>query len=144
MMKRECPHCFDTLKKSNLKKGLWNVEIDTCSSCHGLFLDRGELLRLTDNRPLHNITTKYLGLDSDSKLLCPSCGSIMDMESIDGIEIDVCLQCNGVWLDSDELEKLKELESKNIEQLSPEKLAELYDAKSAVPTSGILSWLFGR
>ena len=109
-----------------------------------MFLDKGELLRLTDNRPLHNITTKYLGVDSDSKLLCPSCGSIMDMESIDGIEIDVCLQCNGVWLDSDELEKLKELESKDIEQLSPEKLAELYDAKSAVPTSGILSWLFGR
>ena len=144
MMKRECPHCFETLKKSNFKKGLWNVEIDTCSSCHGLFLDKGELLRLTVNRPLHNITTKYLGVDSDSKLLCPSCGSIMDMESIDGIEIDVCLQCNGVWLDSDELEKLKELESKDIEQLSPEKLAELYDAKSAVPTSGILSWLFGR
>ena len=68
----------------------------------------------------------------------------MDMESIDGIEIDVCLQCSGVWLDSDELEKLKGLESKDIEQLSPEKLAELYDAKSAVPTSGILSWLFGR
>ena len=43
-----------------------------------------------------------------------------------------------------ELEKLKELESKDIEQLSPEKLAELYDANSAVPTSGILSWLFGR
>ena len=63
-MKRECPHCFETLKKSNLKKGLWNVEIDTCSSCHGLFLDKGELLRLTDNRPLHNITTKYLGVDS--------------------------------------------------------------------------------
>ena len=144
MMKRECPHCFETLKKRNLKKGLWNVEIDTCSSCHGLFLDKGELLRLTDNIPLQNITTKYLGVDSDSKLLCPSCGSIMDMESIDGIEIDVCLQCNGVWLDSDELEKLKELESKDIEQLSPEKLAELYDAKSAVPTSGILSWLFGR
>tara|TARA_B100001142_G_C13982128_1_gene519237 strand:- start:88 stop:411 length:324 start_codon:yes stop_codon:yes gene_type:complete len=107
-------------------------------------LDKGELLKLTSNRPLHNITTKYLGVDSDSKLLCPGCGSIMDMESVGGIEIDVCLQCNGVWLDSDELERLKVLDSKDIEKLSPEKLAELYDANKAVPTSGILSWLFGR
>ena len=68
----------------------------------------------------------------------------MDMESISNIEIDVCLQCNGVWLDSDELERLKSLDSKDIEQLSPEKLAELYDANKSVPTSGILSWLFGR
>ena len=80
----------------------------------------------------------------DSKLLCPGCGSIMDMESVGDIEIDVCLQCNGVWLDSDELEQLKSLDSKDIEQLSPEKLAELYDANKSVPTSGILSWLFGR
>ena len=64
--------------------------------------------------------------------------------AVGGVEIDVCLQCNGVWLDSDELEQLKELDSEDIEKLSPEKLAELYDANKAVPTSGILSWLFGR
>ena len=144
MMKRDCPRCFDRLEKKSLKKGLWSVETDVCKLCNGLYLDRGELLKLTSNRPLHDITTKYLGVDSDSKLLCPGCGSIMDMESVGGVEIDVCLQCNGVWLDSDELEQLKELDSDDIEKLSPEKLAELYDANMAVPTSGILSWLFGR
>ena len=97
--------------KTSLKKGIWSVETDNCPSCNGLYLDKGELLKLTSNRPLHNITTKYLGVDSDSKLLCPGCGSIMDMESVGGVEIDVCLQCNGVWLDSDELEQLKELDS---------------------------------
>ena len=144
MMKRDCPHCFERLEKNILKKGLWSVETDVCKTCKGLYLDKGELLKLTSNRPLHNITTKYLGVDSDSQLLCPGCGSIMDMESVGGVEIDVCLQCNGVWLDSDELGRLKELESDEIERLSPEKLAEIYDADKAVPTSGILSWLFGR
>ena len=144
MMKRDCPHCFERLEKKSLKKGLWSVETDVCRSCNGLYLDKGELLKLTSNRPLHNITTKYFGVDSDSKLLCPGWGSIMDMESVGGVEIDVCLQCNGVWLDSDELEQLKELDSEDIEKLSPEKLAELYDANKAVPTSGILSWLFWR
>ena len=144
MMKRDCPHCFELLEKKSLKKGLWSVDTDVCRSCNGLYLDKGELLKLTSNRPLHNITTKYLGVDSDSNLLCPGCGSIMDMESVGGVEIDVCLQCNGVWLDSEELEQLKELSSDDIEKLSPEKLAEIYDANKAVPTSGILSWLFGR
>ena len=144
MMKRDCPRCFVGLEKDTLKKGLWSVETDVCRSCNGLYLDKGELLKLTNNRPLHNITTKYLGVDSDSKLLCPGCGSIMDMESVSGVEIDVCLQCNGVWLDSDELEQLKNLNSKDLEVLSPEKLAELYDSNSAVPTSGLLSWLFRR
>ena len=144
MIKRDCPHCFTSLEKSVFKKGIWSVETDVCPSCDGLYLDKGELLTLTNNRPLHNITTKYLGIDSDSKLLCPSCGSVMDMESISNIEIDVCLQCNGVWLDSDELDQLKSLKSKDIDKLSPEKLAELYDAKDSVPTSGLLSWLFGR
>ena len=144
MMKRDCPHCFISLEKSIFNRGIWSVETDICPSCKGLYLDKGELLKLTSNRPLHNITTKYLGVDSDSKLLCPGCGSIMDMESVGGVEIDVCLQCNGVWLDADELEHLKALDSKDIVKLSPEKLAELYDADKAVPTSGILSWLFGR
>ena len=144
MMNRDFPHCFVSLEKNILKKSIWSVETDNCNSCKGLYLDKGELLKLTSNRPLHNITTKYLGVDSDSKLLWPGCGSIMDMESVGGSEIDGCLQCNGVWLDSDELEQLKVLDSKDIEKLSPEKLAELYDANKAVPTSGILSWLFGR
>jgi len=144
MMKRDCPHCFERLVKRIFKKGLWSVDTDVCRSCNGLYLDKGELLKLTSNRPLHNITTKYLGVDSDSNLLCPGCGSIMDMESVGGVEIDVCLQCNGVWLDSEELEQLKDLNSDDIEKLSPEKLAEIYDANKAVPTSGILSWLFGR
>ena len=143
-MKRDCPRCFERLEKRSFKKGLWSVDTDVCRSCNGLYLDKGELLKLTSNRPLHNITTKYLGVDSDSNLLCPGCGSIMDMESVGGVEIDVCLQCNGVWLDSEELEQLKELSSDDIEKLSPEKLAEIYDANKAVPTSGILSWLFGR
>ena len=106
MMKRDCPHCFESLEKKSLKKGLWSVDTDVCRTCNGLYLDKGELLKLTSNRPLHKITTKYLGVDSDSKLLCPGCGSIMDMESVGGVEIDVCLQCNGVWLDSEELEQL--------------------------------------
>ena len=143
-MKRDCPRCFSELKPEKLSKGIWNVEIDRCGSCSGIYLDKGELMTLTGNRPLHHLTTKHLGIDSGSELLCPSCGSVMDDEHPGGVEIDVCLQCNGVWLDKKELDLLKELDSSILKALSPEKMAELYDAEQSVPSGGLFSWLFGR
>ena len=143
-MKRDCPRCFTELKPEKLSKGIWNIEIDRCGSCSGIYLDKGELMTLTGNRPLHHLTTKHLGIDSGSELLCPSCGSVMDDEHPGGVEIDVCLQCNGVWLDKKELDLLKELDSSILKALSPEKMAELYDAEQSVPSGGLFSWLFGR
>jgi|TARA_B110000438_G_scaffold43793_1_gene43733 Zn-finger nucleic acid-binding protein len=143
-MKRDCPRCFSELKPEKLSKGLWKVEIDKCESCSGIYLDKGELMTLTGNRPLHHLTTKHLGIDSGSELLCPSCGSIMDDEHPDGVEIDVCLQCNGVWLDKKELDLLKKIDPSTLKTLSPEKLAEMYDADQSIPSSGLFSWLFGR
>ncbi|MGB2727191.1 MAG: zf-TFIIB domain-containing protein [Halobacteriota archaeon] len=44
-----------------------------------------------------------------SKLVCPRCGGgLMDLEYAEEVEIDVCLVCNGAWLDNGELEGLKE------------------------------------
>jgi len=143
-MNRECPRCFSVLNPEVIRKGIWKVEIDKCTSCSGIYLDKGELMTLTGNRPLHHLTTRHLGVDSDSELLCPSCGSLMDDEYAEGIEIDVCLQCNGVWLDKNELDQLKAVDPAKIKSLSPEKLAELYDADQSVSSGGLLSWLFGR
>ena len=120
-MKRDCPKCFSALRHEIIRKGIWKVEIDRCGSCSGLFLDKGELMTLTGNRPLHHLTTKHLGIDSDSELLCPSCGSLMDDEHAEGVEIDVCLQCNGVWLDKNELDSLREIERKKILQKTQKK-----------------------
>ena len=143
-MKRDCPKCFSVLRSEIVRKGIWKVEIDKCESCFGIFLDKGELMTLTGNRPLHHLTTKHLGVDSDSELLCPSCGSLMDGEHAEGVEIDVCLQCNGVWLDKNELDLLRNIDPAVMKSLSPEKLAELYDADQSVYSRGLFSWLFGR
>ena len=143
-MKKDCPRCFSELIPEKLSKGLWKVEIDKCKLCSGVYLDKGELMTLTGNRPLHYLTTKHLGIDSGSELLCPKCGSLMDDEHPGGIEIDVCLQCNGVWLDKKELDLLKEIDSSSMKKLSPDKLAELYDANQSVSSGGLFSWLFGK
>lgn len=39
---------------------------------------------------------------------CPNDNTLLQMTSRDGIEIDYCPQCRGVWLDRGELDKLIE------------------------------------
>lgn len=39
---------------------------------------------------------------------CPRCGSTLTMSERQGIEIDYCPQCRGVWLDRGELDKIIE------------------------------------
>ena len=41
-------------------------------------------------------------------LLCPSCRVDLTMSERQGIEIDYCPQCRGVWLDRGELDKIIE------------------------------------
>jgi hypothetical protein len=43
-----------------------------------------------------------------SVLVCPVCQGAMKEVSREGILIDTCTQCRGVWLDRGELEKLAE------------------------------------
>lgn len=39
---------------------------------------------------------------------CPSCNSTLTMSERQGIEIDYCPSCRGVWLDRGELDKIIE------------------------------------
>lgn len=39
---------------------------------------------------------------------CPNCKTPMAITSYEGISVDTCNTCKGVWLDRGELEKIKE------------------------------------
>jgi Zn-finger nucleic acid-binding protein len=47
---------------------------------------------------------------------CPNDGATLQMTSREGIEIDYCPECRGVWLDRGELDKLIECGSQPIAQ----------------------------
>ena len=133
--KRECPRCWVALVPEKRKVPGPDITVDVCPNCSGEYLDKGEIKKLTRNRDLHTLLTKHLGVDSDSELVCPGCGGVMDAEYLDAdkettIEVDVCLTCNGVWLDDGELAKLAKSET-DFSKLSDEKLAELFDASEA-------------
>lgn len=100
-----------------------------CPQCGGVFLDAGEIRTLTGRPDLHELLTKYLGLDADSHIVCPSCGGLMDGEDVGGVRVDVCLTCKGVWLDPGELERLAAAEETEFLDFTPEKMEELLNAK---------------
>ena len=107
LKQRQCPKDWTRLVEEKISVSGLDVTADRCPKCSGLFLDKGEIKRITGNHNLNDLLTKHLGLDSDSQRVCPSCGSVMDAEDAAGVEVDVCLQCKGVWLDAGELEAVK-------------------------------------
>lgn len=48
-------------------------------------------------------------------MTCPLCHVMLQPMSRQGIEIDFCPQCRGVWLDRGELDKIIERESRLLE-----------------------------
>lgn len=52
-------------------------------------------------------------------MLCPVCQVALIMTDRNGVEIDYCPKCRGVWLDRGELEKLIERNSQYDQKPSP-------------------------
>jgi Zn-finger nucleic acid-binding protein len=50
---------------------------------------------------------------------CPVDGSVLQMSERQGIEIDYCPQCRGVWLDRGELDKILERSERELPGPSP-------------------------
>jgi Zn-finger nucleic acid-binding protein len=42
----------------------------------------------------------------DATMICPACGARLETVVRQGVEIDRCPDCRGIWLDRGELEKL--------------------------------------
>ncbi len=66
--------------------------------------------------------------DQVAGMLCPICKISLTMSDRQGIEIDYCPQCRGVWLDRGELDKI-------IERSAPAEAP----ARSAAPAPSALS-----
>ena len=47
---------------------------------------------------------------------CPKCNVLLAISERQGIEIDYCPQCRGVWLDRGELDKIIERSSQQFDQ----------------------------
>ena len=123
--KYECHKCWVEMNKEEVETFGPNIIIDVCPKCNGIWLDKGELDKLLKDKKLSNYLTKHIGTKSKSPMICPRCGNVMDIEKADDVEVDVCLTCGGVWLDSGELEELKAKSKEGFEGDELAKLEEL-------------------
>ena len=113
--KVECPRCWVEMVRHEVEVFGPNIEVDICPKCEGTWLDSRELHKVLGDRNLANYLTKEIGTKSESPLVCPRCRHLMDLELADDVEVDVCLNCNGVWLDAGELESLKDKSEEGFE-----------------------------
>jgi Zn-finger nucleic acid-binding protein len=51
---------------------------------------------------------KNAKLEANTEYVCPACGENINLYTIYGINIEGCPNCKGIWLDKDELRKLKD------------------------------------
>ena len=51
---------------------------------------------------------KHAKLQGDTKYKCPACKNNLNLFKVYGIQIESCPACNGIWLDKDELRRLKD------------------------------------
>ncbi|MGB7532388.1 MAG: zf-TFIIB domain-containing protein [Halobacteriota archaeon] len=140
----DCPRCWVAMKKQEVDVLGPNVIIDVCPKCHGTWFDNNELKKILGDRKLADYLTKHIGTQSDSKLVCPRCGGLMDLEYAEDVEIDVCLNCNGAWLDYGELDKLKDKSEAGYKGDKDAKAVEEWEDMMAKRRVKGLSGLFGR
>jgi len=125
--KIECPRCWVEAERVEVDVFGPNISVDICPKCKGIWLDHGELGKILKDKKLTDYLTKEIGTQSKSELVCPRCGGLMDIEKAEEIEVDVCLTCNGVWLDEGELDELKIKSREGFEGNEQEKTIERWE-----------------
>lgn len=123
----ECPHCWIKTMQAEIDVFGPNIIIDRCPECQGSWLDGGELQKMLKGRKLADYLTKDIGTKTRSKLVCPRCGGLMDIEKAGDVEVDVCVECRGVWLDDGELKELKKKAKEGFEGDPHEKAVERWE-----------------
>jgi uncharacterized protein len=123
-----CPVCVGVMMdKKHIDKHAGSVTVDYCPRCGGLWFDRGEVAHLArrDEAVIHPLLIDAAvrvrppcqgcgtPLDRNAErcevcrrsnvLDCPVCDETMERRERDGLVLDVCRRCHGVWFDNAEL-----------------------------------------
>lgn len=119
-----CPRCKTELKVEDHK----GIEVDQCPQCQGMWLDYGELDQLEDlvlDEDEIKGTIVYSPLKGE--LLCPHCEKPMQRFSYRAynLELDLCEQGHGTWLDAGEEDRVLEIMGQRIKDLDRKAKAEV-------------------
>jgi Zn-finger nucleic acid-binding protein len=126
-----CPRDQAPLERQTYKN---EIQVDRCTSCRGIWLDRGELELIQETsqrsdasalRGIQVIASAYELARQKARpdIACPKCERTLaprEYAHCSQILIDLCPGCGGVWLDRGELEALEQFFTR--ERKEPENL----------------------
>jgi len=115
----DCPRCKAVLK-DNILGG---VVYQKCDKCGGFWFDKGELHQIRQEKDWFKIATNIEKATSHVKkgsLACPRCSESLktiEYSHETGIKVEVCPICEGLWLDSAEIQAIKKANETWLERL---------------------------
>ncbi len=105
-----CPVCPAELRKTGLEEEYSFEAVDVCPQCQGMWFDKGELDRLDGSNWVNIEDHPFHEVEGDHRqATCPRCKSSLSPVSFQEqkeLIIDRCHDCEGFWLDGDELDRV--------------------------------------
>ena len=103
-----CLKCTSILDKARIEE----VEVDHCPACGGLWLDHGEIERISRKMVSEIDRLRRLlqpaggppAVPSEIQTSCPACTGEMKEVRLGSINIDFCARCKGFFLDRGEID----------------------------------------
>lgn len=94
-MHHACPHHAVALLRHRVE----GIDTWRCEVCDGLWLPGGVVQRIVGAAPQWPARSETAA----TALACPDDAHLLRAVDADGIELDLCAQCHGLWLDRGEL-----------------------------------------
>jgi Zn-finger nucleic acid-binding protein len=104
----KCPRCAETMQIVERD----DVRSRVCPSCNGAWISDTSLHKLfareEDTPHIEEMLDTFMSHDfRDGKLPCPACaGRRMQTLEVEGVELDYCTGCKGLFFDPGELERV--------------------------------------
>lgn len=100
----KCPRDGKEMKREFLH----GVEIDSCPSCDGIWLDKGEMTRTTGTDEAYILDEKVEMDGRNFKCLRCEDSFLIPINFFWGKKmiVDRCPKCEGIWLDAHEFERI--------------------------------------
>ncbi|MBA2542447.1 MAG: zf-TFIIB domain-containing protein [Deltaproteobacteria bacterium] len=101
-----CVKCNTELEKSIV----YDVEVDVCRQCGGIWLDRGEIAALASMPDAELAELRAIdggappARPAKGTLKCPACPGTLVEKVIGAVLVDFCARCQGFHLDRGELD----------------------------------------
>lgn len=108
----KCLDCGTEMANYEIHKISGKLSYDSCESCGGLWLDRGELDKMgyQIQGDIELCSEEEIGKNSETNKSCPRCNGLplhkVQFLGYSDIQLDRCRNCGGFWLDGGKLQQI--------------------------------------